>query len=293
MKKMLVLSSMVMFYILTIAASSVFALTTWTGTPNQLAQSLVGPGITIKNISYTGASDAIGFFSGGLAAGIGIDKGVVLTNGSISNLNGNSNTSDGITANNGEPGASFLDALIPGYYTYDASILEFDFKSSGSDLYFNYVFGSEEYNEWVGSQYNDVFGFFLDGTGVNDNIAKLPDGTVVSINNINKNSHSSLYNDNDPSDNNPPPYPFEYDGFTDVLTAHVTGLTPNTWHHITLAIADAGDHVLDSGVFIGAGTFSNKPVNTAPEPSTIFLLGLGFIGITGYYKKQIRKRTII
>ena len=260
--------------------TTAFALNTWQGTPEQLAQSLVGPGVTISNISYTGSEGAVGFFNGGLAAGIGIEKGIVLTSGSISNLNGTSNTSDEITTANGKEGALFLNALIPGFSTYDAAILEFDFLSKGNEAYFSYVFGSEEYNEYVNDDYNDVFGFFLDGTAVTNNMAVLTDGSVVSINNINNSNHPELYNNNDPSDTgNPTPFPFEYDGFTDVLTVSMTGLGVNTTHHMILAIADSGDENLDSGVFIAAGTFSNIPTASVPEPSLILLTSLGLIAI--------------
>lgn len=88
-----------------------------------LAQSLVGPGVTISNATYTGTTAASGYFTGGFAAGIGIQSGIVLTSGYASNLNGTANTSDAITGDNGLAGSAMLNALIPGYTTYDATIL--------------------------------------------------------------------------------------------------------------------------------------------------------------------------
>jgi hypothetical protein len=128
-----------------------------------LAESLIGTeDVTISNVSYTGAEEASGYFTGGSAAGIGIESGIVLTSGFASNLQGTSNTSDGITGANGLPGDALLDTLIPGFTTYDATILSFEFTlSAGNALYFEYVFGSDEYNEYVASQFNDVFGFFF------------------------------------------------------------------------------------------------------------------------------------
>ena len=64
--------------------------------------------------------------------------------------------------------------------------MEFDFTCSTSqDVVFQYVFGSEEYNEYVDSPFNDVFGFFLNGV----NIATVPGicsspGIPVAINNV-------------------------------------------------------------------------------------------------------------
>ena len=50
-----------------------------------------------------------------------------------------------------------------------------------------YIFGSDNYPEYSGSAFNDVFAFFLNG----ENIELLPDGvTEVSINTVNAQSNS-------------------------------------------------------------------------------------------------------
>ncbi len=258
-----------------------------------IAQSLVGSGVTISNVTYSGASGASGYFTGGTAAGIGIESGIVLTSGLASLLNGTTNTNDGITGNNGGSGYAPLNALVPGYTTHDATVLAFDFTSTGTAAYFNYVFGSDEYNEWVGSAFNDVFGFFFNGTAIADNVALIPGtSTPVSINNINKGANASYYNNNDPSDGVPTPFGFEYDGFTDVFTAAILGLTPGATYHLTLAIADAGDWILDSGVFLQAKSFSDTPVDPGtpvPEPSILMLLGAGLIGLGVAARKKMTK----
>lgn len=265
-------------------ASSAQALTTTAMTNEQdLAQAIVGGGVSISNVSYTGSTLASGTFSGGMAAGIGIESGIVLTSGSVANINGTSNTSDAKTTANNLAGNAQLNSLIPGYTTYDATVLSFDFTSIGDSAYFNYVFGSEEYNEYVGSNFNDVFGFFIDGV----NVATIPGtSTAVSINNVNNGTNSAYYNDNDPSNGTPTPYAFEYDGFTDVFTASILGLTAGQTYTLTLAIADAGDVILDSGVFIQGGSFSNVPVDPVPEPSTILLLGTGLTGLAFWRRRK-------
>jgi hypothetical protein len=166
-------------------------------------------------------------------------------------------------------------AAISGHPTFDAASLEFDFTTKGGNLFFNYVFASEEYNEFVGSPFNDVFAFFLDG----NNIA-LVGGTPVGINTINLGSNSAFYRNNSPGS-----IDSQYDGFTTMLTAKALGLGAGT-HHIKLAIADASDSILDSAVFIQGNTFSDTP--TVPEPGTLLLLGSGLAAAL-ILKKQDKK----
>ncbi|MBN2375102.1 MAG: choice-of-anchor L domain-containing protein [Sedimentisphaerales bacterium] len=215
----------------------------------QLAQSLVGSGVQISNASFTGANVAGGSFIGGLSEGIGIESGVILSSGNITNAIG-PNNSDSKSSNNSTPGDSDLNSLITSS-TNDAAVLEFDFVPTQSTISFQYVFASEEYNEYV-DQYNDVFGFFVNS----QNIALIP-GTSdpVTINNVNNGDHPQYYRDNDYGDfSNNTPYPTQFDGFTSVLQA-VAQVTTGTSTHIKLAIADAGDSAWDSAVFLSGGSF--------------------------------------
>jgi hypothetical protein len=165
------------------------------------------------------------------------------------------NSSDGLSVVLNTPGDPFLNSLIPGYTTYDACVLEFDFScpagSAGSNVAFRYNFTSEEYNEYVGSVFNDVFGWQLNGT----NIALLPGGTTpVAINNVNNGLNAAYYNDNDYGDfGGFPPYAIEADGYVSTLTA--TGSANNPTNHIKLAVGDAGDRILDSWVMLEQGSF--------------------------------------
>ncbi len=264
-------------------AQSAFAITvTPSSDADYLGGIILGSGITINSASFIGASGSAGKFTGGTAAGIGIESGILITSGAAMNVNGTANTADDITTDNNAPGAAFLDALVPGYTTHDAAYLTLTFTTAGGDLFFNYVFGSDEYNEYVGSSFNDVFGFFLDGQAVANNIARLPDGTAVAINNVNLGQNAGLYNNNENG-----AYPFEYDGFTGVLTASALDLASGE-HTIMLAIADSGDEILDSGVFIQAGTFSDEP-NPPGVPdggATILLLGAALSGL-GMLRRKV------
>ena len=49
----------------------------------------------------------------------------------------------------------------------DAAVLEFDFIAISDTILFDFVFASDEYLEFVNTAFNDVFGFFLSGPGIN------------------------------------------------------------------------------------------------------------------------------
>jgi hypothetical protein len=232
-------------------------------TATDLANTLVGSGVSVSNVTYTGANVAAGTFTGG-AAPVGFDTGVILSSGNIANVVG-PNVSDSITTVNGTPGDSDLTALS-GHPTFDAAVLEFDFVPNAGKVFFQYVFASDEYNEYVNSSFNDTFGFFVDGA----NCATVGDPPLpVAINTINNGnpfgtdpkSHPELYRNNDLTDGGGS-IDTEMDGLTTVLTCEAS-VNPNVTNHMKLAIADASDSNLDSNVFIQAGSL------TTVQPATL------------------------
>lgn len=244
--------SLVLSLAVATTASAVTTQDLSTRTPQQLAQTFVGSGVTISNVQYTGANVSAGTFTGGTADGLGIESGVILSTGNIADAAG-PNVEDDTSTENSQPGDASLQALLPaGQTSQDATVLEFDFVPQSNRITFRYVFASEEYNEFVGQDYNDIFAFFLNG----QNIALVPGTTQpVSIDNVNLTTNPSLYRNNDPSDLTPPPFQTEFDGFTVVLTAQAT-VTPGVTHHIKLAISDVNDEVYDSAVFFEAASFA-------------------------------------
>lgn len=222
-------------------------------------------GIEAFNFQFNGMDANLvtiqaGFFQNGGV--IGTQSGIILATGDADlaeEANNSDNAGDNVFVFYQDPDLN----SIASNTTNDAAVLEFDFIPEGNLLSFNYAFASEEYNEYVNDIYNDVFGFFLTGPDGNTiNIAIAANDDVVSINNVNNGSNSSQYNDNDFGDyNGNPPFPnFQYDGFTDLLTATAPVICGDTFH-IKLAIADVGDHIFDSAVFLEEGSFgTNFPV---------------------------------
>lgn len=229
-----------------------------------VSTNFLGPNYVVSNVSYYGNYAAIGQFDGS-ATNLGLNTGIVLTTGTISDNGGGPhgpNDQPGAGIDNGAPGYDMLTDMINGVPTFDAAVLEFDFVPSIDSITLKYVFGSEEFSEWVGSDFNDVFGIFISGPGITgiETIKLLPNGDTVSINNVNNGQNNAgpcqncayfMYN----GSGNEAPYDgsntyIQYDGFTKNTVAKKTGLTIGGIYHIIIAIADAGDGILDSGLFI-------------------------------------------
>jgi hypothetical protein len=226
-------------------------------TPGFLARVLAGPGIEVSNVSYSGAPAAAGMFSGGGDI-VGFEGGIVLGTGRIASVEGPNQVVDA-TTDDGTPGDTLLDVLSgSGNPTMDAAVLSFDFVPRGSTITFEYVFASEEYNDYVNTGYNDVFAFYVNG----ENCAVVGKPALpVSINTINNGnpfgippvSHPELYRNNDIDSNGGATIDTEMDGLTTVLTC-TARVEPGVKNHMRLAIADAGDPAYDSNVFLRAGS---------------------------------------
>ncbi len=255
-----------------------------TFSPTLMVQTLLGGGISVSNISYTGdTTHASGFFSEPSGA-FGITSGIMLTTGTVTNAPGPNNLDD----------ASW-DNFLPGDYllnlytdttlgTNDACVLEFDFTSISDSVEFNYVFGSEEYNEFIGLGFSDVFGFFISGPGIvgQKNIALVPGTTTpCSIDSINNGYTNTGMASSGPCMNcqyyidNYLGTVMQYDGYTTVLTARA-GVIPCETYHIKLAIEDVTDGIYDSGVFLQGGSFKSSGIfqvayNGGDAPGTLNL----------------------
>ena len=240
-----------------------------------LANALVGAGVTISNITFTGNARAAGLFNGG-ASILGFDSGIVLDSGFVQTLvddppcgrgvEGPNDCYEPLNANSTDfalPGDSDL-TLLSGFPTFDAVVLEFDFVPQFSVVQFQYVFSSEEYSDYSNTPFNDVFAFFVNGI----NCALVPGTTEpVSINTIN--------NGNDAGGDTTPHHPeffldnvrpavtidTQMDGLTPVFTC-TADVSPGVSNHMKLAISDASDPILDSAAFLKAQSLVSGTVIT-------------------------------
>ena len=231
-------------------------------TAQQLAEILAGPNITVTNAVLIGGGVASGSFAG-TNSDIGFDSGVILSTGNITEASGPNNAAN-VGANLNNAGTAEMTALA-GVNTFDAITLEFDFEVQSSTIQFNYVFASEEYPEFAppnNSGFNDVFAFYISGPGITgqENIALVPNSTsAVAINNINPVTNSQYYFDNAGGND------VQFDGFTTILEASRGNLTPCQVYRLRLVIADAGDGVYSSAVFLQENSLIQGTVNVQTQ----------------------------
>lgn len=203
---------------------------------------------------FPNANRSWGYFEKG-SSDFPFESGIVLTSGKAKDAEGpnSGNVSYGGSNWQGDDDADEL----ADQNTNNATVFEFDFVPYSNEISFNYIFASEEYPGFVCQDYNDVFAFIISGPGiVNDpglsgkNIALLPNGDAVTINNVNDEwcGDDEFYV--------PGNFPYiEYGGRTTVLTAF-SPVIPEQTYHIRLLVADSFDNQYDSAVFLEAGSFN-------------------------------------
>jgi len=265
-------------------------------TPEEYVQNILldeNGGVEAFNVTFNGEpgdvlNNQCGMFEGNDGM-IELCDGVIMATGDVIGALGpndsGSNSEPAAVSISGDPD---LELLNPGFPVNDVAILEFDFIPNGDTLRFNYIFGSDEYLEFVNSAFNDVFGFFLSGPGISGpfstpdpiefpdgaaNIALIPGTTQgVTIDNVNDMVNSEFYVDNGDGFTAPfntDPFYVQYDGVTVILEA-IAALEVGETYHIKLAVADAGDTGFDSGVFLEGGSFTTGSAGISVTTPNIF-----------------------
>lgn len=249
---------------------------------NLISKVFLGDGVEIVDIQYSGNPSAVGFFDYGNLA-TGIEKGMLLTTGIATKAAGvgNDGAQDNNDLNQLYKSDKDLEIIAKGAPIRNVARYTIRFIPTADTVRFRYVFASEEYPEFVCSEFNDVFGFFISGPGINGpfengaiNIALIPETNLpVAINNVNGGdigvwgdilnctapngslNFSHLFKNNQNSGNQP-----VFDGYTQVFTAEAV-VVPCQVYTIKLAIADVSDEGYDSGVFLEAKSFSTTQLN--------------------------------
>lgn len=212
--------------------------------PQTPADSVFGSGVQVTNSAVTGdpgqTERVDGFVPG--------QKTWVLSTGLVSSAVGapGNFASTGL----GGPGDDDLSALA-GFPTHDAATFEVRLIPTGSHLHVRYVFASEEYPEFVGSNFNDVMQVYVGGQPC----AFVPGTTTpVSVNTINAGLNSSYFVDNQMGAAG---YSTSMDGLTVPLTCDMN-VTPGQPVDVKIAVADSSDEVYDSAVaLIDQGIWSD------------------------------------
>ena len=236
-------------------------------TPQELIENVLINSSCVENLVVTNvvggdfnATDkSYGYFNAN-GSSFPLDSGVVLSTGKLSNVGGpNDSLSDDDASNWG--GDPDLEMILNESNTLNATIIEFNFSASASQISFNYVFASEEYQENNSStcQYSDLFGFLIrKDTDVDyTNIALVPTTeTPVKVTTV----HSGVPGECDPVNEayfgswNSNSAPINFNGQTAVLTA-TANIIPNEIYHVKLVIADEQNFRYDSAVFLEASSF--------------------------------------
>ena len=241
---------------------------------------LLGEGVTVSNITYTGGISQLGLLEEGLGT-FSVDAGLMLNTDNALCFDacvdclGAGNDPDLLNVANSVPpliGQSFNVSSVN-----DLCVVEFDFEAGGDSISFNYVFGSDEYLTYVNTQYNDIFAFFLSGPGLSGpyaapagfpdgaiNIAEIPDtdGWPITISSVNNVTNPQFYVDN------PGQTGICTNGYTTTFTAKAAVQCGETYH-IKLAIADGSDTALESFVVLESGSFSSGSIDLVADAVSV------------------------
>jgi hypothetical protein len=217
-------------------------------TAMQMAQTIFGNGTTVVGASYTGPTNSSAVYSNGqLSPGVvPSTSGVILSTGnaaSFTQSSGDPNRAAGTSTNTSGVDNNALFNAVAGRATYDAVWMDVDFIPTGNVMTMNFVFSSEEYPEYVNSNFNDFLGVWINGQYVPITIGN---GTTA-INNINPITEPNLFTNNATGDN----YNTEMDGFTLTLKLTIPVIAGQV-NSIRIGIADVGDASYDSNVLIAA-----------------------------------------
>jgi len=225
-----------------------------------------------------------GYFTNG-GTSFPFEEGIILSSGIAVEAQG-PNDAGGNGNGSGNPpwlGDIDIETLLDNFTgtniaTNNATVFEFTFTSAITDINFEYIFASEEYeNDFECTDtFRDGFAFLISGPGIPDdsgapfggtNIASVPGSANVPVSTLSIHDDSftcgteilgvdffpELYVSNQGGNNT---NEIQFDGRTVVLNTATVTVIPGEVYTAKLVIADRGDTGFDSAVFLNAGSFN-------------------------------------
>jgi len=230
-------------FLMTIPPSRVYAILVFQEDDPETLLSAFLSGGSASNASVSGDSYATGIYTN--ASGLwGLSPGIVLSSGNVEDYSDGPNTSGSFSTDFGRGGHVDLTSLS-GYPTYDAVSFSFDFRATQNTISYDFLFGTDEYPEWVGTQYNDPFGVYLtDSKGTKTQLSFDQSGNPITVNTAWMSESTGT----------------ELDGRTGYLQTTAT-VAKGQDYNIEFAIADASDHVWDSTAYLSNFVGADDPVD--------------------------------
>ena len=247
------------------------------GDPSQLTSAILADGSSINVVSdsinlspdsvpqeigedddeeQTGSPESPTAFYDGSLEQLEIGKGILLTSGDGSPPL--ENTSPSYSFNLDRQGDSDLDKVANQAFsgsgeTFDANTLQFNFTVDDPDVKtvkLDLAFASDEFPEFSDTSFVDSAGVFVNG----ENIALFNENSNQPLSIISENLEAGNFMDNE-SGSTPQNFtgstkdlPVEYDGVSSPLT--VQAPVQEGENTIKIGVADTGDRIYDSGLFV-------------------------------------------
>ena len=223
------------------------------------------PCANVSNFSVSGwtfdnGNRSYGYFTDG-GSNFPFENGVIISTGrAISAIGPNASLqSEGPAAWTGD---NDLEAAINESSSINATVLEFDFLPLANKVSFEYIFSSEQYLSNPNPNqcnFSDGFVFLLkevDSQDQYENLAVVP-GTSIPVKITTVRGSGTTCppaNENFFDAFNGTNHPTNFNGQTKILEASAN-VTPGVLYHMKLVVADQGNQLYDSAIFLGGGSF--------------------------------------
>lgn len=225
--------------------------------------------VVVSGWNGSSGGNSYGYFTSG-TSGFPFNNGILLSTGFAASAPGPNDSllSEGTT---GWAGDSDLEQALQVGGTINATVLEFDFVPYTNHISFDYIFASEQYLTSITSpnqcNYTDGFAFLLKeagSTGPYQNLAVVPGTDIpVRVNTVRGQGVCPPANQQFFGGFNPINHPVNYNGQTVIMKAQAN-VTAGVTYHIKLVIADQGNNLYDSAIFLGGGSF-NSTTELGPD----------------------------